>query len=134
MSTTTPAVRISAIGQIAINVHDLDRATTFYQETLGMHLLFRLPKMAFFDCGGIRLMLALAEKPEFDHPASVIYYKVDDLAALHDALAGQNVTFESPPHFVAKLPDHDLWMAFLRDSEGNLIGLMSELRSTAAAT
>ncbi|HEY2252064.1 MAG TPA: VOC family protein, partial [Planctomycetaceae bacterium] len=93
----------------------------------GMKLLFRMPTMAFFDCSGIRLMLAQPEKPEFDHPASVIYYKVSDLPPLHAALAAQNVTFEAPPHLVAKMPDHDLWMAFIRDSEGNLIGLMSEV-------
>lgn len=128
MNNPTPAVHLSQIGQIAVNVHDLDRAAAFYQQTLGMKLLFRMPMMAFFDCSGIRLMLARPEKPEFDHPASVIYYKVVDLRAAHAALAAQNVMFEAPPHLVAKMPDHDLWMAFIRDSEGNLIGLMSEVR------
>jgi methylmalonyl-CoA/ethylmalonyl-CoA epimerase len=128
MTESAHPVHLSEIGQIAINVHDLDRAADFYQQTLGMNLLFRLPKMAFFDCGGVRLMLAPPEKPEFDHPASLIYYKVADLPAVHAALAAREVVFESAPHFVAKLPDHDLWMAFLRDSEGNLIGLLSEVR------
>jgi catechol 2,3-dioxygenase-like lactoylglutathione lyase family enzyme len=128
MTESAHSVHLTHIGQISINAHDLDRATNFYQQILGMNLLFRLPKMAFFDCGGVRLMLAPPETPEFDHPASLIYYKVADLPAVHAALAAQEVVFESPPHFVAKLPDHDLWMAFLRDSEGNLIGLMSEVR------
>ena len=75
----------------------------------------------------VRLMLATPEKPEFDHPASVIYYKVADLPAVHTALAARQVEFEAPPHLIAKMPDHDLWMAFLRDSEGNLLGLMSEV-------
>jgi len=127
MNNPNPVVHLSQIGQIAVNVHDLDRAVNFYQQTLGMALLFRVPKMAFFACGGVRLMLATAEKPEFDHPASVIYYKVDDLPATHSALAAQQVEFEAQPHLVAKMPNHDLWMAFLRDSEGNLIGLMSEV-------
>lgn len=128
MNNPTPAVHLSQIGQISVNVHDLDRAVSFYQETLGMKLLFRMPAMAFFDCGGIRLMLAPPEKPEFDHPASVIYYKVADLPAIHTALAAEQVKFEALPHLIARMPDHDLWMAFLRDSEGNLIGLMSEVR------
>jgi len=128
VTTPTPAVCLSQIGQIAVNVHELDRAVAFYQQTLGMKLLFRMPTMAFFDCSGVRLMLTRAEKPAFDHPASIIYYKVSDLPAVHAALAAQNVKFEAPPHLIAKMPDHELWMAFLRDSEGNLLGLMSEVR------
>ena len=128
MNQHTAPVSLSQIGQIAITVRNLDRAVDFYQGTLGMKLLFRVPNMAFFDCGGVRLMLSIAEKPEFDHPASVIYYKVADLPAAHAALIAQNVKFDAPPHLIAKMPDHDLWMAFLRDSEGNLLGLMSEVK------
>ena len=127
MTDPTPAIHLSQIGQIALNVHDLDRAVTFYQQILGMRLLFRVPTMAFFDCSGVRLMLATPEKPEFDHPASVIYYKVSDLPAVQTALVAKQIKFEAPLHLVARLPDHDLWMAFLRDSEGNLLGLMSEV-------
>jgi methylmalonyl-CoA/ethylmalonyl-CoA epimerase len=132
MNEQNRPVRLSQIGQIAVNARDLDRAVAFYQQTLGMALLFRVPKMAFFDCAGVRLMLSLPEKPEFDHPASIIYYKVGDLPAVHAALAARQVAFEAPPHLVAKMPDHDLWMAFLRDSEGNLLGLMSEVREPRA--
>ena len=126
-----PPVSFSRIGQIAVTVRDLDRAVEFYQSTLGMKLLFRVPNMAFFDCGGVRLMMAIPEKPEFDHPASVIYYKVADLPAVYAALLAQNVKFDAAPHLIAKMPDHDLWMAFLRDSEGNLLGLMSEVKREA---
>lgn len=128
MNSSVTAVNLSQIGQIAVNVRELDRAVEFYQQTLGMKLLFRVPNMAFFDCGGVRLMLAVAEKPEFDHPASVLYYKVANLPAVHAALAELHVKFESSPHLIAKMPDHELWMAFFRDSEGNLLGLMSEVR------
>ena len=86
MNSETSNIGLSQIGQIAITVHDLDRAVAFYQQTLGLKLQFLVPKMAFFDCGGVRLMLAVPEKPEFDHPASVIYYKVADLPAAHAAL------------------------------------------------
>lgn len=118
---------LSQIGQIAINVHDLDKAIAFYRDTLGMQFLFEVPKMAFFDCNGIRLMLGIPEKPEFDHPASIIYYKVDDIKASHKVLASRGVAFESSPHKVADLGTHELWLAFFRDVDSNLLALMSEI-------
>ena len=117
---------LSQIGQIAVNVHDLDRATAFYRDKLGMRHLFTVPKMSFFDCGGVRLLLALPEKPEFDHASSIIYYSVGDINQAYQALSGRDVQFETKPHLVAKLESHDLWMAFCRDSEGNLLSLMCE--------
>jgi len=117
---------LSRIGQIAVNVHDLDRATTFYRDKLGMRHLFTVPKMAFFDCGGLRLMLALPEKPEFDHVSSIIYYNVGDINQAYQVLSKRDVQFETKPHLVARMENHDLWMAFCRDSEGNLLSLMSE--------
>lgn len=122
---------LSQIGQIAVNAKNLDRALAFYRDTLGMRFLFRVPQMAFFDCAGVRLMLGVAEQPEFDRPASVIYYKVDDLAHAYDTLRGRGVAFRDAPHLIAKLADHDLWMAFFDDTEGNMVGLMSEVRRTS---
>ena len=119
---------LNRIGQIAVNAHDLERAVRFYRDTLGMRFLFQVPQLAFFDCGGIRLMLGLPEKPQFDHPASVLYYQVPDIEATHAALVAKGVTFESPPHEVAKLEHADLWLAFFNDTEGNMLGLMSERR------
>ena len=121
---------LSTIGQIAVNVHDLPRAVAFYRDTLGMRLLFEAPpKMAFFDCGGVRLMLSLPETAEYDHPASIIYYTVDDIQGAAAVLAARGVAFDSAPHLIAKLPHADLWMAFLRDVDGNPVGLMSEVAS-----
>lgn len=117
---------LSQIGQIALNVHDLERAVAFYRDKLGIKHLFTVPKMAFFECGGIRLMLGLPEKPEFDHPSSIIYFKVDDIQIAFRTLSSRGVSFEGDPHLVAKMPTHDLWMAFFRDSENNLFALMSE--------
>ena len=117
---------LARIGQISVIVHDLDRAAAFYRDTLGVKELFRVPKMAFFDCGGIRLMLGLPEKPEFDHPSSVLYFDVPDIKAAHRVLADRGVKFETEPHFVAPLGAKDLWMAFFRDSENNLMALQSE--------
>lgn len=120
------AFGLSQIGQIALNVHDLERAIAFYRDKLGMKHLFTVPKMAFFECGGIRLMLGLPEKPEFDHPSSILYFKVNAIQTAFGTLSSRGVAFEGEPHLVAKMPTHDLWMAFFRDSENNLFALMSE--------
>jgi predicted enzyme related to lactoylglutathione lyase len=119
---------LSQIGQISMNAHDIDRATAFYADTLQVTLLFRAGHMSFFDCGGVRLMLSRAEKPEFDHPGSVLYFKVDDIAAAHRELAARSVAFLGEPHLIARMPDHELWMAFFKDTEGNTLALMSEKR------
>lgn len=117
---------LERIGQISVNVHEIPRAIAFYRDTLGLKFLFEAPRMAFFDCGGVRLMLGLPEKPEFDHPASVLYYKVRDIDAAYGLLRERGVAFEGEPHLIARLPDHDLWMAFFRDPDRNLLALMSE--------
>jgi catechol 2,3-dioxygenase-like lactoylglutathione lyase family enzyme len=120
---------LARIGQIAVVVHDLPRATAFYRDILGIPFLFDAPpKMAFFDCSGIRLMLSLPENAEFDHPASVIYYTVDDIHAAAAALESRGVGFEGAPHVIARLPHADLWMAFLRDPDRNMLALMSEVK------
>jgi len=128
MNSTAACIGITGLGQIAINAHDIDRATAFYRDKLGLRFLFTAGKLAFFDCGGLRLMLDVAEKPEFDHPSSILYFSVPDIKAAHQQLLAQDVRFEDEPHVIARMPDHDLWMTFFRDSEGNLLALMSELR------
>lgn len=128
MGTATAGVEITGLGQIAINAHDIQRATAFYRDKLGLRLLFTAGKLAFFDCGGVRLMLDVAEKPEFDHPSSILYFRVSDISAAHRRLLANQVRFEDEPHVIARMPDHDLWMTFFRDSEDNLLALMSEVR------
>lgn len=123
----TQSISLGQIGQIAVTVRDVDRATAFYRDTLGMRHLFSASGLSFFDCGTVRLMLSAPEGPEFDHPASVIYYRVDDIQAAHRELRERGVAFVDEPHIIANMPDHDLWMVFLRDSEGNMLGLMSEV-------
>ena len=119
---------LGQIGQIAIAVKDLGKAVAFYRDVLGLPFLFEAPpKLAFFDCAGVRLMLSEPEKPEFDHPASIIYYRVMNMQESVAVLKSRGAVFESDPHLIAKMPNHDLWMAFLRDPERNLIGLMSEV-------
>ncbi|MGO8789034.1 MAG: VOC family protein [Terriglobia bacterium] len=131
MSFPPPGIGIVRLGQVAINAHDIGRATAFYRDTLGLPLLFTAGKMAFFDCGGTRLMVSLPEKPEFDHPSSILYFQVSDIAAAHRQLLAQGVRFEAEPHIVARMPASDLWMAFFRDSEDNLLALMNETPQSA---
>ncbi|MGH9482029.1 MAG: VOC family protein [Terriglobales bacterium] len=117
---------LSRIGQIAVNVRDLERAVRYYQEVLRLPLLFRAETMAFFDAGGIRLMLGIAERPEFDHPSSILYFSVPGIRAGYQALVERGVHFEAPPHLIARLERAEVWMAFFRDSEGNMLALMGE--------
>ena len=127
----TTHFQLSQIGQIAINVQDLQRAVEFYRDTLGVRFLFQAPGgLAFFDVGGVRLMLGIAESSEFDHPASTLYYKVDDIVAAYRTLTERGVTFIDEPHLIAKLPTHELWMTFFRDSEQNVLALMEERGAT----
>jgi methylmalonyl-CoA/ethylmalonyl-CoA epimerase len=121
------------IGQIAVPVGDLDRAVAWYAEVLGLPLLFRAPPgLAFFDCGGVRLMLGRPEGPDAAERASVVYYLVADLDRAYQRMQARGARWRDPPHRIARLPDHDLWMAFCYDSEDNLLGLMSEVRPPAA--
>jgi catechol 2,3-dioxygenase-like lactoylglutathione lyase family enzyme len=122
---------LNRIGQIAINVHDVDRATAFYRDVLALPHLFRAGQLSFFDCGGVRLMLSPPEKPEFDHPASILYFQVGDIHVAFQRLKSANVKFEGEPHLVARVPTHELWMTFFHDTEGNLLALMSEVPNAA---
>ncbi len=119
---------IVSIGQIAIAIEDLERSIAFYKETLGLPLLFESPPgLAFFDCGGVRLMLTTLQGDEKDHHSSVIYYKVGELEEATLSLKARGVVFIQEPQLVAKMPDHELWMGFIRDPDENLIGIMAEL-------
>jgi methylmalonyl-CoA/ethylmalonyl-CoA epimerase len=122
---------IRALGQVAVNVKDVDRALAFYRDVLGLPLLLRAGNLAFFDCGGVRVMLDLPEDERFRHPSSVLYYRVDDLQAAFERLRDLGVPVESEPHLIARMPDHDLWMAFFQDTEENFFALMSEVRPPA---
>ncbi|HEY7898724.1 MAG TPA: VOC family protein [Gemmatimonadaceae bacterium] len=118
---------LDRVGQIAINVHDVDRATTFYRDVLGMKFLFAAPPgLAFLDCGGVRLMLTTPESAQHASMSSVIYYVVPDVAEAHRSLVTRGVVFEDEPHIVARMGTIALWMVSLRDTEGNLLALMCE--------
>ena len=120
-----PELRLEKIGQIAVNVADLDSAVSFYRDTLGLKFLFQYPGLAFFDCNGVRLLLD--ELAGWQHPSSILYYKVDDIQDAYQTLVQKGVAFKEKPHLVAKMPDHELWMAFFEDPSGNILALMSEI-------
>lgn len=123
---------LGEIGQIALTVHDLDRAVNFYRDVLQIPFLFQVPNMAFFDCGSTRLMLTLPESKKAKPASSMLYYKVENLEIAYAALCDRGVTVTGEPHLIAKMPDHDLWMAFFQDPDKNAFAIMSEVRPGAA--
>ena len=118
-------IALSQVEQIAIIVHDVDRAVTFYRDVLGLPFLFQVPQMAFFQCGEVRLMLGIPSAPEFDHPSSIIYFRVADIEAAHQTLVSRGARFRSTPHLVHRAADHELWMAEFYDVDRNTLALTS---------
>jgi methylmalonyl-CoA/ethylmalonyl-CoA epimerase len=127
MSPTPNEPLLRRLAQVAIVVHEPERATAWYRDTLGLRHLFSAGNLSFFDIAGTRLMLSPPEGPEFDRPASILYFDVADIAEAHDRLTAAGVRFVEEPHVVAPLATTDLWMASFRDSEGNLLALQSEV-------
>lgn len=122
----TSATGLSRIHQISMRTHDVERAVRFYRDTLGLPFLFAAPpRLAFFDCHGVRLMLSTPE-PGFDHPGSILYFAVEDIQHMHDTLRSRGVAFRTEPHKIATLADREVWLADFEDTEGNTLALMSE--------
>jgi len=121
-----PTFNLEGLGQVAVPVRDLVRSVTFYRDVLGLPLLFEVPGMAFFDGNGVRLMFS--EQTEGPLHASILYYRVDDLDAAYAMLHAKSIEFLRPPHLVAKMEDHELWMAFLTDPDGHTLALMADVR------
>ena len=121
--------RLSTIGQIAITVSDVNEALTFYRDALGLEFLFSAgPDLAFLDAGGVRIMLSTPQGAGTVGGNSILYFKVDDIEAAHAAVIARGARNERDPQLAAKMPDHELWTGFLRDPDGNLVGLMEEKR------
>ena len=120
------AFGLRQIGQIRIQVTDVDRAVAFYRDTLGMTFLYAFPGMGFFDVDGVRLMLVEPEGRAFGGE-SAIYYRVDDIGQAVKTFEARGVAFDDQPHVVHRDPAYDLWMAFFRDPDGNVLALMSEV-------
>ena len=125
---TTSSTALGRIGQIALTVHDMDRAIAFWRDTVGLKFLFQAPNVAFFDVAGVRLMLGSAESPDVQPAGTVLYFEVEDLDRAFESLRerGAAVAKGGEPHFIANLGQKELWMAFLLDPDGNVFALMSE--------
>jgi predicted enzyme related to lactoylglutathione lyase len=120
---------LSEIGQIALTVSDVGKATMFYRDVLGLKFLFSAgPDLAFFAADSVRIMLTAPEGAGAVGKNSVLYFKVNDVAAEHAAIVARGAKDERGPALIARMPDHELWMAFVRDPDGNLVGLMQEKR------
>jgi methylmalonyl-CoA/ethylmalonyl-CoA epimerase len=119
-----PDAGLTEVGQIAVTVQEVERATAFYRDVLGVPFLFDAPGLAFFDLGGIRLMLS---RPEGVEPSSsVLYFRAADIQASYETLLGHGVEFREAPHVVHRTDDYELSMAFFDDSEGNVMAIMNE--------
>jgi methylmalonyl-CoA/ethylmalonyl-CoA epimerase len=117
---------LNQIGQIARAVSDVDRAEKFYEETLGLRKLYRFGNLVFFDCAGVRLLLDRPEDGAAITPQGAIYFRVPDISIAVANLKKRGAPFVDSPHLIAPMQDHDLWMTFIRDPDGHLIGLMME--------
>ena len=121
--------RLSHIHQIAITVGDVDSALAFYRDALGLPFLFQpAPTLAFLQAGDVRLMLTTPKGAGAVGANSILYFRVDDIVATQAALVARGATEERPPQLAARMTDHELWTGFLRDPDGNLVGLMEEKR------
>ena len=121
--------KLSDIRQIAITVGDVATALPFYRDALGLTFLFSpTPSLAFLAAGSVRIMLSTPQGAGKVGHNSILYFKVNDIAATHEAIVARGAKAERAPGLAARLPDHDLWTSFLRDPDGNLIGLMEEKR------
>ena len=121
--------RLSSILQIAITVSDVETALPFYRDVLGLDFLFSpSPNLAFLEAGGVRIMLSTPQGAGSIGHNSTLYFRVSDIVATHAAIIERGAENERSPQLTAKMPDHELWAAFVRDPDGNLVGLMEEKR------
>jgi methylmalonyl-CoA/ethylmalonyl-CoA epimerase len=117
---------LNRIGQIALAVRDIDRAEAFYRDALGLRKLYRYGDLTFFDCAGVRLLLERTQDPDNSRDGSPIYFACHDIALAVRELQGRGIVFDGPPHLIARMDDHDLWMAFFADPDGHVLALMHE--------
>lgn len=121
--------KLSEIRQVAITVSDVSMALPFYRDALGLTFLFSpAPNLAFLSAGSVRIMLSTPQGAGTVGHNSILYFKVTDITATQAAIVARGAKAERPPQLAAKLPDHDLWTSFVRDPDGNLVGLMEEKR------
>jgi methylmalonyl-CoA/ethylmalonyl-CoA epimerase len=130
---TDSSTGLGEIAQIALAVADEARATEFYRDTLGLRHLFTVPGMAFFDCGGVRLLLGRPEEGQAGSRGAVLYHRVGNIKGTFDLLRARGVEFQGEPHVAHRTPEYELWLAFFNDPDGNTIALMSETPAEGGA-
>lgn len=124
-----PTPVVSDIGQIALTVSDVAKARTFYRDVLGLTFLFDAgPDLTFFTAGSVRILITKPEGNGVVGKNSVLYFRTAAVDTAYKTIVDRGAKAERPPHLVVKMPDHELWMGFVRDPDGNLIGLMEERR------
>ena len=123
-------LKLGPLMQINMPVKEIDSAVAFYRDTLGLPFLFQAGTLAFFDCGGVRLLVDIAEGEEFSHPGSILYFTVEDIHAAYEELKGRGVQFASEPHVINKTPTSELWMAFFSDGQWNTHAIAAEVPVT----
>lgn len=129
MTSIPPFAGLSDIGQIAITVRDVGQATAFYRDVLGLKFLFSAgPNLAFFAAGTVRLMLSTPQGAGEIGKNSILYFRVTDITTAHRSVVERGAKHESAPQLVARMPDHELWLAAVRDPDGNIVELMEERR------
>jgi methylmalonyl-CoA/ethylmalonyl-CoA epimerase len=119
-------LNLNHIGQIALPVIDVDRAETFYENVIGLRKLYRFSDLSFFDCAGVRLLLERTKDAANVNAQGCIYFRCADIALTVTTLEKRGVTFAYRPHRIAKMDDHDLWMAFFQDPDGHMLAVMQE--------
>jgi methylmalonyl-CoA/ethylmalonyl-CoA epimerase len=122
------ASELTGVMQLAVPVKDIERATTFYRDKIGLRLLMNGPNMAFLDCGDIRIYLDANPGTVEAGKNSMIYFRTGNVEQAHSAFKQRGVTIHQPPQIIASLPDRDVWLMWIRDSEENLLGVMEERR------
>ena len=123
--------RLGPIGQISLLVNDIERSVAWYRDVLGLRHLFTFGNLAFFDCAGTRLFLNTPQPGEQQTGNSVLYFRVGDIAATHQALESRGVAFTDAPHLIHRHPDGmEEWMGFFTDPDGNILALMSQIPAT----
>jgi predicted enzyme related to lactoylglutathione lyase len=121
--------KLSEIRQIAITVSDVGTALPFYRDVLGLTFLFSpTPNLAFLSAGSVRIMLSTPQGAGSINHNSILYFKATDIEGIHAAIVARGAKNERGPQLTARMPDHELWTAFVRDPDGNIVGLMEEKR------
>lgn len=118
----------ATVAQLLIPVSDFDKGMSFYRDILGVPFLFAAPpQMAFFNCGGVRLLVGVMPEGQTAQRGSAIYFQVSDIGAVFSTLKDQGVAFRAEPHVVHRSPKSELWLAEFADPDGNQLALMSDV-------